>query len=192
MAPVTKIRDTTKDYVNNDRLYAEIKTYVYACRIVKAEGRWPQDRPQLSNYVGHCIKEIATRFSYRPNFIGYSYRDDMVSDAIMACIGNAHYFDPDKYFKPFAYFTKCCYHEFIARIAKEKRQEYVRYSATANQMMQDELLSSDENYSGGYQVDLNTDYYTKLAAQFEKKPPVKIGPLDKFVETSNEEVGIPV
>ena len=44
------------------------------------------ERPPVSNYIGECFLKIATHLSYRPNFINYTYREDMISDGIENCL----------------------------------------------------------------------------------------------------------
>jgi hypothetical protein len=65
---------------------------------------------------------IATRVSFKPNFSSYSYRDEMVSDAIENCIRCVLNFDPERGENPFSYFTQVINFAFIRRIQKEKKQ----------------------------------------------------------------------
>ena len=80
------------------------------------------NKPRVGNYIGSCFLKIATHLSYRPNFINYMYKDDMVCDGIENCIQYIDRFDPEKSKNPFAYFTQIVYYAFLRRIAKEKRQ----------------------------------------------------------------------
>ena len=80
------------------------------------------NKPRVGNYLGSCFLKIATHLSYRPNFINYMYKDDMVCDGIENCIQYIDNFDPAKSKNPFAYFTQIVYYAFLRRIAKEKRQ----------------------------------------------------------------------
>ena len=72
--------------------------------------------------IAIAVQEIATRLSFAPNFINYSYREEMVGDALIKMIKalNEKKFDPDKG-NPFSYFTKIAYHAFCKRIKGEKR-----------------------------------------------------------------------
>ena len=83
-------------------------------------------KPIVSNYIGECILKIATHLSYKPNFINYSYRDDMILDGVENCIQYIDNFNPDKSSNPFAYFTQIIYYAFLRRIAKEKKQSYIK------------------------------------------------------------------
>ena len=85
-----------------------------------------KERPPVSNYIGECFLKIATHLSYRPNFINYTYRDDMIADGIENCLQYVNNFNPEKSNNPFAYFTQIIYYAFLRRIAKEKKQTHVR------------------------------------------------------------------
>ena len=110
-------------YVNNaDFLKALIE---YRAQKVKAEEEG-KEKPIVSNYIGECILKIATHLSYKPNFINYSYRDDMILDGVENCIQYIDNFDPTKSNNPFSYFTQIIYYAFLRRIAKEKKQSYIK------------------------------------------------------------------
>jgi hypothetical protein len=102
-------------------------------------------KPIISNYIGECILKIATHLSYKPNFIGYSYRDDMILDGIENCIQYIDNFDPSKSSNPFAYFTQIIYYAFLRRIAKEKKQSYIKGKLIQNMPFEMfELQEQDE------------------------------------------------
>ena len=84
------------------------------------------EKPRISNYIGECFLKIANGLSYRPNFINYSYRQEMISDGIENCLQYIHNFDPDKSKNPFSYFTQIIYYAFIRRIQKEKKQAHIK------------------------------------------------------------------
>ena len=106
-------------------------------------------RPQVTNYIGECYLKIANHLSYRPNFINYTYRDDMISDGIENCLQYMDNFDPEKSKNPFAYFTQIIYYAFIRRIQKEKKQQQVKQKMIANfgeEQMMDQLEGDDTIY----------------------------------------------
>ena len=74
--------------------------------------------------------KIAEGLSHKPNFINYTYRDEMIADGIENCLQYFNNFDPSKSKNPFAYFTQVIYFAFLRRIQKEKKQLYVKYKAT--------------------------------------------------------------
>jgi hypothetical protein len=110
-------------YVNNADFLAAIVEMRQKYQHAK-ENNLPT--PQVSNYIGECILKIATHLSYKPNFLNYSYRDEMISDGIENCLQYINNFDPAKSNNPFAYFTQIIYYAFLRRIAKEKKQSYIK------------------------------------------------------------------
>ena len=110
-------------YVDNKKFLAEL--IIYRQQIAEAEEAG-DPKPRVSNYIGECFLKIATHLSYRPNFINYMYREDMIGDGIENCIQYIHNFDPEKSKNPFAYFTQIVYYAYLRRIAKEKRQQSIR------------------------------------------------------------------
>ena len=87
--------------------------------------------------------------SYRPNFINYTFRDDMISDGIENCLQYMSNFNPDKSNNPFAYFTQIIYYAFIRRIQKEKKQMQIKSKLIANagaENMMDQLAGDDKVY----------------------------------------------
>lgn len=110
-------------YVNNADFLKAISEYKNQVKEAAEKGL---DKPIVSNYIGECILKIANGLSYKPNFINYSYRDDMILDGIENCIQYIDNFDPSKSNNPFAYFTQIIYYAFLRRIAKEKKQAYIK------------------------------------------------------------------
>ena len=91
-----------------------------------------KDLPQISEYLGSVFLKIAQRLSFRPNFINYAFKNDMISDGIENCLHYIHNFNPEKSSNPFAYFTQIIYYAFIRRIQKEKKQLYIKYKSMQN------------------------------------------------------------
>jgi hypothetical protein len=110
-------------YVNNKDLLDAIIDMKKKVKEAEEQGL---PKPIVSNYIGECILKIATHLSYKPNFINYSYRDDMILDGVENCIQYIDNFNPDKSSNPFAYFTQIIYYAFLRRIAKEKKQSYIK------------------------------------------------------------------
>ncbi|WLW37222.1 RNA polymerase sigma factor for late transcription [Synechococcus phage S-RS29] len=118
------------------------------------------NKPRVGNYIGGCFLKIATHLSYRPNFINYMYKDDMVCDGIENCIQYIDNFNPDKSKNPFAYFTQIVYYAFLRRIAKEKRQMDIK-DKILEKSGYDHVFSVDGDASTDYnqiksRVELNT------------------------------------
>ena len=112
------------NYINNeDFLNAMI---VYKEDIKKAEEK-NIEIPPVPDYIGECFLLIAERLSFRPNFINYAFKDDMISDGIENCLQYVNNFNPEKSKNPFAYFTQIIYWAFVRRIQKEKKNLYIKY-----------------------------------------------------------------
>lgn len=109
----------TENYVNNKDFLEAISLYRKEVLKAKEEGL---PKPRVPNYIGDCFLKIATHLSYKPNFVNYMFRDEMISDGIENCLQYIHNFDPEKSSNPFAYFTQVIYFAFLRRIAKEKKQ----------------------------------------------------------------------
>jgi hypothetical protein len=110
-------------YVNNADLLAELIKYRKQVEEAKEQNL---PKPIVSNYIGECLLKIATHLSYKPNFINYSYREDMILDGVENCIQYIDNFDPSKSKNPFSYFTQIIWYAFLRRIAKEKKQTYIK------------------------------------------------------------------
>ena len=109
----------SEHYVNNKQLLEAL--IVYREKVAHAkENDLP--KPRITNYLGECFLKIATHLSYKPNFVNYMFRDDMISDGIENCVQYIHNFDPEKSRNPFAYFTQIIHYAFLRRIQREKRQ----------------------------------------------------------------------
>ena len=116
---------STKHYVNNADLYRAMVEYRSA--------REQNSDLMIPDYIGICIQQICTRLSSKPNFNGYSYKDEMVSDGIENCLAAVNTFNPDKSKNPFAYFTQIAWNAFIRRISKEKKEVYIKYKQMVDQ-----------------------------------------------------------
>ena len=133
-------------YVDNKKFLEAMIEYRDKCEKAKKRNR---KKPDVTNYIGECFLKIANHLSYRPNFINYTYRDDMISDGIENCLQYMNNFDPDKSDNPFAYFTQIIYYAFIRRIQKEKKQMQVKAKIIANagvENMMDQLEGDDAQY----------------------------------------------
>ena len=112
------------NYINNpDFLQAMID---YKEKVAVAE-QSENPKPQVPTYIGECFMKIATRLSHKPNFINYSFRDEMICDGIENCMQYIDNFNPEKSNNPFAYFTQIIYFAFLRRIDKEKKQLYIKF-----------------------------------------------------------------
>jgi hypothetical protein len=130
-------RKRSEHYVNNKDFFEAIVEYKKKLREA-AEKEFPEiteqelktwkspNKPRISNYLGECFLKIATHLSYKPNFVNYMFREDMICDGIENCVMYIHNFNPVKSSNPFAYFTQIIHYAFLRRIQKEKKQMEIR------------------------------------------------------------------
>ena len=133
-------------YVDNKKFLGAM--IEHRAKVQKAEEK-KRKAPEVTNYIGECFLKIANHLSYRPNFINYTYRDDMISDGIENCLQYMRNFNPEKSNNPFAYFTQIIYYAFIRRIQKEKKQQDVKaklIASSGTEMMMDSLVGDDAQY----------------------------------------------
>ena len=156
-------------YVNNAQFLEAMIEYRDNCEKAKEQGK---EKPVVTNYIGECFLKIANHLSYRPNFINYTYRDDMISDGIENCLQYMYNFNPDKSKNPFAYFTQIIYYAFIRRIQKEKKQQDVKAKLIANsdtEMMLDSLTGDDAQYKNQMLEFLKKNVFPSVASETKPK-----------------------
>ena len=129
-------------YVNNKEFLEAMKAYKKSVNKAKREKK---DKPPVTNYIGSCFLKIANHLSYRPNFINYTFRDDMVSDGIENCLQYLDNFNPAKSSNPFAYFTQIIYYAFIRRIQKEKKQTTIKHKLIMDSNYDDVALQPGDD-----------------------------------------------
>ena len=141
------------------------------------------DRPPVSNYIGECFLKIATHLSYKPNFINYTYREDMISDGIENCLQYVENFNPEKSKNPFAYFTQIIYYAFLRRIAKEKKQTHVKNKMIENVSYESwETMAGDESSYSVVGFDPTIMLPDEDVYKPKKKPVNKTKGLETFME----------
>ena len=130
-------RKRSEHYVNNKEFLAALTTYREEVEItfIQKYGREPEKadratrwdtKPPIPRYIGECFLKIANHLSFKPNFVNYMFKEDMISDGIENCVQYIHNFNPEKSQNPFAYFTQIIHYAFLRRIQKEKRQLEVK------------------------------------------------------------------
>jgi len=112
-------RKRSEHYVNNKEFLAALIRYREDVEIAQIQNK---PKPVIPRYMGDCFLKIATHLSYKPNFVNYMFREDMIGDGIENCVQYIHNFNPEKSTNPFAYFTQIIYYAFLRRIQKEKKQ----------------------------------------------------------------------
>ncbi len=172
----------TKHYVNNADFLTALIEYKAACEKAKSEGK---EDPIVPNYIGECFLKIANHLSRKPNFISYSFREEMICDGIENCIMYFRNFDPTKSANPFAYFTQIIYFAFLRRIQKEKKQLYVKYKATEQFGILDEgemFEDADGNMKQFVLYDNISEFIQTFEEKKKAKRKTKAKGLEKFLE----------
>ena len=116
-------------YINNKEFSLAVVEYVKLANKAKEKDK---EVPKVTNYIATCFLKISEGLSHRPNFVRYTYREEMVMDAVENClraIKNYKIETATRTGKPnaFSYFTQICYFAFIRRIAKEKKQQDIKF-----------------------------------------------------------------
>ena len=149
--PMAK-RKRSEHYVNNKEFLAALIKYAEDKEIALLQDK---PKPVIPRYIGECFLKIATHLSYKPNFVNYMFRDDMISDGIENCVQYIHNFDPAKSRNPFAYFTQIIHYAFLRRIQKEKKQLEIKTKIIEKTGF-DEVMVVDEGALTGSSSDYNT------------------------------------
>ena len=171
-------------YVNNAELLEHLKQYKAQLAQARVEGR---EEPRIPEYFGECILKIATRLSHKANFINYSYRDDMILDGIENCMQCVDSFNPEVSSNPFSYFTQVIYYAFLRRIAKEKKQSYIKGKLIQEMPFESfELQGHDEDqdFMNTYNafIQANQNFDDSFIKKKEKKKKEKTTSLENFIE----------
>ena len=186
------MRKTTKKehYVNNKEFLTAMIGYRKSVNKAKREKK---PKPPVTDYIGSCFLKIANHLSYRPNFINYTFRDDMISDGIENCLQYLDNFNPTKSNNPFAYFTQIIYYAFVRRIQKEKKQVTIKNRLITESNYDDMTLQpgDDRDFKNQFTEFLQKNVLPKEEEKKDKPKPktkkrrVKKGKLDYFMGIDN-------
>ncbi len=168
-----------QNYVDNEKMYNAFVDWYAQIEKAKEEGK---KEPQPPRYISESIMAIATNIASRYNFYRYTFRDDMVGDAIEDCVRGLRKFDIVKYKSPFAYFTRICYFAMVRKILKERDQQYVKHCLIKNSSFMDNVemqVQDDSEFASEFIETLKTnlnpaleEYYTKKHKKTQKQKPV--------------------
>jgi hypothetical protein len=124
-----KVKPKQKPHYVNNRDFSE--AVVEHVRATNEAIKNNETEPIIPEYIGECFLKISEGLSHKPNFVRYTYRDEMVMDAVENCIKAINNYNIEaatRTGKPnaFAYFTQISYFAFLRRIAKEKKQQDIK------------------------------------------------------------------
>ncbi len=140
---MVKTKKKSEHYVNNKEFYQALVEYKRKVEVAKEKGL---PKPRITNYLGDCFLRIANHLAYKPNFVNYMFKDDMICDGIENCVQYIHNFDTNRT-NPFAYFTQIVYYAFLRRIAKEKKQLEIKSKIIERSGYDEVFTSEDGDYS---------------------------------------------
>ena len=144
-------------YVNNADFSNAVVEYVKTVNEAKSSNK---TIPKVPDYIAQCFLSIAEGLSHKSNFIRYTYREEMVMDAVENCLKAIENYDIEaatRTGKPnaFAYFTQITWYAFLRRIAKEKKQQDIKLKYLTR--------SGIENFVDG---DMSDDYAMNVVGSF--------------------------
>lgn len=161
-------------YVNNADFSTAVVEYVTIVNEAKEKGKAP---PVIPNYIAQCFLRIAEGLSHKHNFIRYTYREEMVMDAVENCLKAIYNYNIEtatRTGKPnaFAYFTQITWYAFLRRIAKEKKQQDIKLKFLSRASIEDFIEGFDGEDAGSQEVasyvDLLRDRIDKVKDQDTK------------------------
>lgn len=141
------MKKENEHYVNNAEFSQAIVDYCSKCKEYREQGK---PDPMVPNYIAECLLKIAEGLSHKSNFIQYTYREEMVMDAVENCLKAVQNYDIDKATrtgKPnaFAYFTQISWYAFLRRIEKEKKQQDVKFRYMAQSGIEEFMVDANED-----------------------------------------------
>ena len=149
----------SEHYVNNKEFLEALVNYRAKCQRAEEAG---EPRPVIPRYIGECFLKIANHLSYKPNFVNYMFREDMISDGIENCVQYIKNFNPEKSSNPFAYFTQITHYAFLRRIQKEKRQMDIRGKLIERSGFEEVMSGDGDLYSSSDYNSIKENIQTKL------------------------------
>ena len=176
------VKKRKNQYVNNKDFLAALVTYRDLVSEAKEKG---EPRPRVPNYVGECVMKISTHLARKPNFVNYTFKDEMIADGIENCLQYIDNFNPDKSNNPFAYFTQIIWFAFLRRIQKEKKLLYTKYKLTEEVNLMN-LVSDTQAHDSGTnfndsikQSEWSEEYMVNFIRDFEENKRKKVKKREK-------------
>jgi len=160
-------------YVNNKEFSQSVVDY---CKSVQDASKSGNERPIVTDYIASCFLKIAEGLSHKANFVRYTYREEMVMDAVENCLKAIENYDIDAATRSgnpnaFAYFTQISWYAFLRRIQKEKKQQDIKmkYMAEADisNFIDDELGDIKQSQPFVEQLRVRIDTVKEADTQFK-------------------------
>lgn len=154
-------------YVDNKKFFEAMVNYREARIDAEESG---EDPPKIPDYIGKCILDISRHLSYKANFVGYPFREEMIGDGVENAVKALNNFDPSKSNNPFAYFTRIIYFAFLRRIAEEKKELYAKCKLYTSMTVMGELYDDSNSLVdlSDNQSNFSTEYMDDFVKEYEK------------------------
>lgn len=185
---ITEPKSKKEHYVDGAKLFSEMVEYKRLLKEHKKLGTGTTIK--IPETIGLAVLQIAQRLSMKSNFALYTYRDEMISDAVENCLQYLDNFDPEKSKNPFAYFTQISYYAFLRRIVREKKQTYVKMKAFKELDVKgefshwvkknaDDMEITEDPYKSYFKISENDIKYFEGKTKKKKEKKSKKTPLDE-------------
>jgi len=115
----------SKYYVLNEDLIPEIEAFKKTCKY-NSNGKYIPGSGIMSNELGKMVWLIANGLSKKGNWYGYTWREDMISSAMLTVIKYLHNFNLEKSNNPFSYISQICNRAFMQYIAWAKKHGKIK------------------------------------------------------------------
>jgi hypothetical protein len=132
-------------YVNNKEFSLAVVDYCTELAEAKEQNK---PLPIVPDYVASCFLKIAEGLSHKSNFIRYTYREEMVMDAVENCLRAIENYNLEAATRSglpnaFAYFTQISWYAFLRRIAKEKKQQDVKLKYLSQSGLEQYIMNGE-------------------------------------------------
>jgi len=163
---MSKAKKKNPHYVNNKEFSQAVVDYCIHVRECRATDDPP---PKVPNYIARCFLRIAEGLSHKSNFIGYTYREEMVMDAVENCLRAIENYDPDVATRTgnpnaFAYFTQISWYAFLRRIANEKKQQEIKMKYLSQSTLNEYALNGQDDVAN----DIVKNFIDQLKSRIDK------------------------
>lgn len=134
---------TSKYYLTNSKLLPAV---------IEAK-----EKGKLSNELAKMLMMLTRKYAQRPCFSGYTYKEDMISEALANLCQNALKFNPEKSKNPFAFYTSCINNSFLQFLNVEKKHRRIR-----DQLLIDMGENPSYNFTEEHKSQQNGEFGTEL------------------------------
>src|SRR6185312_3786473 len=161
-----------RNYIDNDKLDKELIQYVNQCNLAKSQGivAHSDNWPRINDYLADSINKLVTHMSYNGSFISYTYKEEMIGNAIINVLKYLHTYDYTRVGKEgqprraFAWLSMIVWRSFLQTIDEEKTQTYIKFKLIDEGSYLDEYSTQDTdsgNYNNTY-IDFLRDNKTDI------------------------------